>query len=184
VLEKYPRKDHPHRIEHFEVPAKKQMNRVANLGVFLAMQPMFITVCEGPNLDYYRTLLGDERVKRTHPFRSILDEGILVSGGSDTPVTKMNPLGGMHACVNHPTKEQRIDVYEAIEIFTINGAKIGFEEDIKGSIEAGKLADGVKRSAEMKQKPDDWSHIIMRPDFPRPDFYKELFKKWGLDVED
>jgi uncharacterized protein (DUF169 family) len=48
----------------------------------------------------------------------------------------------------------------------------------------GKLAEGVKRNAEMKQNPDDWSHIIMRPDFPRPDFYKELFKKWGLDVED
>ncbi len=48
----------------------------------------------------------------------------------------------------------------------------------------GKLAEGVKRSAEMKQNPDDWSHMIMTPDFPRPDFYKELFKKWGLDVED
>jgi uncharacterized protein (DUF169 family) len=47
-----------------------------------------------------------------------------------------------------------------------------------------KLTEGVKRSIEMKQNPDDWSHIIMRPDFPRPDFYKELFKKWGLDVED
>jgi predicted amidohydrolase YtcJ len=143
VLEKYPRKDHRHRIEHFEVPTKRQINRVARLGVALAMQPMFITVCEGPNLDYYRRLLGSERVKRTHPFRSILDEEILVSGGSDTPVTKMNPLNGMQACVNHPTKEQRIDVYEAIEMFTINGAKIGFEEDIKGNIKPGKLADFV-----------------------------------------
>jgi predicted amidohydrolase YtcJ len=152
VLEKYPRQDHRHRIEHFEVPTKKQIKRVARLGVALAMQPMFITVCEGPNLDYYRALLGDERVKRTHPFRSILDEGILVSGGSDTPVTKMNPLGGMQACVNHPTKEQRIDVYEAIEMFTVNGAKIGLEEDIKGSIEPGKLADFVVLS-------DDLYHV-------------------------
>ncbi len=143
VLEKYPRKGHRHRIEHFEVPTMKQINRVARLEVALAMQPAFITVCEGPNLDYYRTLLGDERVKRTHPFRSILNEEILVSGGSDSPVTRMNPLGGMQACVNHPTKEQRIDLYEAIELFTINGAKIGFEEDIKGSIEPGKLADFV-----------------------------------------
>ena len=67
----------------------------------------------------------------------------MVSGGSDTPVTRVNPLGGIHALVNHPLKEQRIDVYEAIEIFTINGAKIGFEEDIKGNIEPGKLADFV-----------------------------------------
>ncbi len=47
-----------------------------------------------------------------------------------------------------------------------------------------KIAEGVKRSAEMKRSPNDWSHLILRPDFPRPDFYKELFRKWGLDVED
>jgi uncharacterized protein (DUF169 family) len=45
------------------------------------------------------------------------------------------------------------------------------------------LAQGVKRSAEMKKNAADWSHIILMPDFPRPDFYKDLFKKWGLDVE-
>lgn len=46
------------------------------------------------------------------------------------------------------------------------------------------LVEGVRRSAEMKQRADDWAHIQLRPDFPRPDFYKELFKKWGLDVEE
>jgi predicted amidohydrolase YtcJ len=143
VLEKYPRKDHRHRIEHFEIVTMRQIKRVARLGAALAMQPMFIPVAEGPNLEYYRTLIGDKRVKRTNIFRSILNEGILVSGGSDTPVTRMNPLGGIHVLVNHPLEEQRIDVYEAIEIFTINGARIGFEEDVKGSIEPRKLADFV-----------------------------------------
>lgn len=143
VLENYPRQDHRHRIEHFEVATHRQINHVARLGITLAMQPMFITVCEGPNLDYYRSLLGEERIKRGHMFRSILNKVILVSGGSDSPVTKMNPLAGIQACVNHPLKEQRIDVYEAIEMFTINGAKTGFEEDKKGSIEVGKLADFV-----------------------------------------
>jgi len=153
VLEKYPRKDHRHRIEHFEIVTPRQIKRVARLGVALAMQPMFIPICEGPNLDYYRSLLGDERVKRAHTYRSILNEAILVSGGSDTPVTKMNPLGGIHTLVNHPLKEQRVDVYEAIEVFTINGAKIGFEEDIKGSIEPGKLADFVVLSADPYRVP-------------------------------
>lgn len=46
------------------------------------------------------------------------------------------------------------------------------------------LVEGVKRSAEMKRSPADWSHILLRPDFPRPDFYKDLFRKWGLDVEE
>ena len=155
VLEKYPRKDHRHRIEHFEVATPKQIKWVARLGIVLAMQPMFITVCEGPNLDYYRTLLGEERVKRAHVFRSIMNEEILVSGGSDTPVTKMNPLGGIDALVNHPLKEQRVDIYEAIEVFTINGAKIGFEEDIKGSIEPGKLADFVVLSDDPYLVPEE-----------------------------
>jgi predicted amidohydrolase YtcJ len=155
ALEKYPRKDHRHRIEHFEIVTKKQIKRVARLGVALAMQPMFVTECEGPNLDYYRSLLGDERVKRAHTYRSILDEEILVSGGSDTPVTRMSPLGGISALVNHPLKEQRIDMYEAIEIFTINGAKIGFEEDIKGNIEPGKLADFVVLSDDPYRVPKE-----------------------------
>jgi predicted amidohydrolase YtcJ len=155
VLEKYPRKDHRHRIEHFEVVTPKQIKRVARLGVALAMQPMFVTVCEGPNLDYYRSLLGDERVKRAHTYRWIMNEEILVSGGSDTPVTKMSPIGGIHALLNHPLKEQRINVYEAIEIFTINGAKIGFEEDIKGSIETGKLADFVVLSDDPYRVPKE-----------------------------
>jgi uncharacterized protein (DUF169 family) len=46
------------------------------------------------------------------------------------------------------------------------------------------LVEGIKRSAEMKQNADDWSHLMLMPDFPRPDFYKDLFRKWGLDVED
>jgi len=153
VLEEYPRKDHRHRIEHFEIVTMKQIKRVARLGVALGMQPMFIPICEGPNLDYYRSLIGEERVRRTHIFRSILDEEILVSGGSDSPVTRMNPIGGIHALVNHPLKEQRINVHEAIEIFTINGAKIGFEEDIKGSIEPGKFADFAVLS-------DDPYHVL------------------------
>jgi predicted amidohydrolase YtcJ len=155
VLEKYPRKDHRHRLEHFETVTKKQIKRVAKLGITLGMQPIFIQAAEGPNLEYYRKWIGDERVKRTAVFRSILDEGILVSGGSDTPVTRVNPLGGIHIAVNHPLKEQRIDVHEAIEMFTINGATIGFEEGIKGNIEPGKLADFVVLSSDPYRVPKE-----------------------------
>jgi uncharacterized protein (DUF169 family) len=45
------------------------------------------------------------------------------------------------------------------------------------------LTQGVKKSIEAKQNPNDWAHIALRPDFPRPAFYNDLFKKWGLDVE-
>ena len=143
VLRKYPKEDHRHRIEHFEFPGWHQIKYAARVGVALAMQPMFTIICGGPNLDYYRAYLGDDRLLRTQPFRTILNEGIIVGGGSDSPVTRMNPLAGIHSLVNHPNKAQRTELWEAIEIFTINNAKIGFEEDAKGSIEVGKLADFV-----------------------------------------
>jgi uncharacterized protein (DUF169 family) len=61
------------------------------------------------------------------------------------------------------------------------------EDEIIFSVPGDKLeglVEGVKRTVEMKRNPNDWSHIMLRPDFPRPDFYKELFRKWKLDVED
>jgi len=143
VLKKYPRDDHRHRIEHFEIPTLEQIKRAAKVGITLAMQPMFIPVAEGSNLEIYRKFLGEERTRRSNPFRSILNEGILVAGGSDSPVTLMNPLAGIQACLTHPNKDQRITLNEAIRLYTINGAKIGFEEKEKGTIEEGKLADFV-----------------------------------------
>jgi predicted amidohydrolase YtcJ len=53
----------------------------------------------------------------------------------------MSPLKGIQACINHPNKRRRITLYEALKLFTVNGAQIGFEEDLKGTIETGKLAD-------------------------------------------
>jgi predicted amidohydrolase YtcJ len=76
-------------------------------------------------------------------------------GGIVYPVTKVYPLAGIHLLVNHPMKEQRIDVYEAIEAFTINGAKIGFGEDIKGGIESGKLEDFAVLSDDPYRAPRD-----------------------------
>ena len=55
----------------------------------------------------------------------------------------MDPLAGMHAVVNHPEAERRLTVMEALSLFTIDAAKIAFEEGEKGSIEPGKLADLV-----------------------------------------
>jgi uncharacterized protein (DUF169 family) len=47
----------------------------------------------------------------------------------------------------------------------------------------GPLVEGIKRTASMMHNQEEWSQLLLRPDFPRPDFYKELFKKWGLDTE-
>jgi predicted amidohydrolase YtcJ len=141
VLTKHPRANHRHRIEHFEMPLGNQIKRAVDLGVSLAMQPMFLFLSGRETFENIRSLLGAERAKRWTPLRSILDAGGLVAGGSDAPVTKMSPLKGIHACINHPNEHQRITLYEALKLFTVNGAEIGFEEHSKGRIEAGKLAD-------------------------------------------
>ncbi|CAB1060067.1 hypothetical protein D1BOALGB6SA_4832 [Olavius sp. associated proteobacterium Delta 1] len=141
VLKKYPRWDHRHRIEHFEMPLGHQIRRAVDLELALAMQPMFLYLSGEETFENIRSLLGSDRAKRWKPLRSILDAGGFVAGGSDAPVTKMSPLKGIQACILHPNENQRITLYEALKLFTSNGAHIGFEEDLKGTIEPGKLAD-------------------------------------------
>jgi len=89
----------------------------------------------------YEALLGKPRLSRVHPYRTILDAGIPISGGSDSPVTPYNPLAGIQAAVNHPNHLERVSVREAIEMFTSTAAWSAFEEREKGTLAPGKLAD-------------------------------------------
>ena len=141
-----PRSDHRHRIEHFSLPTPEHIERASRLGVALGMQPIFAAMPEPgeahsqlPGLEF----LGPKRYSRRHPYRKIVEAGILVGGGSDSDAKPMDPLAGMHAVVNHPDEQRRLTVMEALSLFTLDAAKIGFEEEGKGSIEPGKLADLV-----------------------------------------
>ena len=82
----------------------------------------------------------------------------MVGGNSDSPVSEMNPLLGFYATVNASFKSQRIRLREAMELFTINGAKIAHKEDQLGSIEVGKHADLVV----LKQNPFERKYAIVR----------------------
>ena len=137
------REDHRHRIEHFELPTENQIERVARGGVMAAMQPAFLPAFIGKRMEKYEVFLGEPRLKWVHPYRTILDHGILIAGGSDSPVTPCDPLRGIQAAVDHPNPGQRVSPREAIAMFTISGAKIAFEEEEKGSLEPGKSADLV-----------------------------------------
>jgi hypothetical protein len=66
-----------------------------------------------------------------------------VGGGSDSTVTPLNPLYGVHCAVNHSNPREGIDVERALRLYTWDNAMLGFEEDEKGSIEKGKVADLV-----------------------------------------
>ncbi|ACB85475.1 amidohydrolase [Natranaerobius thermophilus] len=137
--QQYPRQDIRHRIEHAELINREQLERCQKINVTLSVQPTFEYFWGGPGM--YGTRLGEDRAKTTNPYRDIIDSGCLLIGGSDSDVTPMNPLLGIHGAVNHSNSKQRLTVTEALKLFTINAAKSVYEEDLKGSIEPGKLAN-------------------------------------------
>jgi predicted amidohydrolase YtcJ len=140
ALEQVPREDHRHRIEHCEVIRESQITRASKLGIALAIQPPFNHFW--PHTGYYRTL-GEERAWKADPVRSLIRPNLLVAGGSDSTVTPLGPLIGVHAAVNHSNPAERISAFEAMKLYTINAARIAFQEDDRGSLEVGKLGDLV-----------------------------------------
>ena len=144
ALRDFPRTDHRHRIEHLELPTYNQIDRMAKAGIMTGMQPAFIPAFIGQkNMEFYASLLGSARLDRVHPYRTILDHGVPICGGSDSPVTPYAPLVGIQAAVNHPNPDERITLYEALEMFTATAAWSAFEEKDKGTVEPKKLADLV-----------------------------------------
>lgn len=138
ALKRYPRYDHRHRIEHFELATDAQIHRARDLGCIVSMQPAFEYFWGGPKKMYAKRI-GD-RWKRTNRLRSVLDAGLIIAGGSDTNVTPPNPLLGMHAAVNHPNPEQRVTPMEALTMMTRAAAYGAFNENRHGSITPGKEA--------------------------------------------
>ena len=142
ALEVYSRKDHRHRIEHFELATKEQIDRAADLGLVISSQPTF-EYFWGNEKGMYERRLGKTLASRTNNFRYIIDSGIVLCGGSDSDINEINPLLAIHAAVNHPKKNHSIEVVEALRMFTVNSAYANFEEHLKGRLEKGKYGDFV-----------------------------------------
>ncbi len=130
-----------HRLEHAELVNDIQIRRAKNLGIIFSMQPAYENHWGGPN-KMYAQRLGD-RYACTNPFKKIIDGGVVICGGSDSNVTAPCPILGIHSAVNHPVKKHRVDVYEAIKMYTYNSAYSIFQEGDKGSLAPGKMADIV-----------------------------------------
>jgi predicted amidohydrolase YtcJ len=93
--------------------------------------------------DFWEAKLGAQRAQRIHPYKQFLSDGILLGGGSDSPVTPIDPITGIHAAVNHLVPSHSLSVDEALRLFTIEAAKLAFQENTIGSLQPGKLADIV-----------------------------------------
>lgn len=129
-----------HRVEHFELPTVEHLRVGRRLGIIASMQPNFIGQWSRPGGMYERRL-GAARLRRNNPFRQILDVGLTLAFGSDH--MPFAPLYGVHWAVNAPFEEQRLSVEEALRCYTQTAAYASFEEDVKGTVEPGRLADLV-----------------------------------------
>jgi predicted amidohydrolase YtcJ len=141
LLEEFPRKDHRHRIEHASMLTDDVLKDMAEYEIIASCQPPFIN----SEYKWLPKRLGMERCKYTYPMRSIIDNGVILISGSDCPIEDPNPILGLHALItrNNFIPEQCITVEEALKTYTTNAAYAAFEEDVKGTLEKGKLADIV-----------------------------------------
>ena len=147
AIEHSPRKDHRHRIEHMGnwLCTAERMQRMVRDGI-VAIPNIAIGYYVG---DAILDCVGEKRLTKAFPFRTLLKNGVVIAGGSDSPgYWPVDPLRDIAACVSRKMRwgevwvpEERISVGEAFAMHTTTAAWVGFEENDKGTLEAGKLAD-------------------------------------------
>ncbi|MBN2355432.1 amidohydrolase [candidate division KSB1 bacterium] len=153
--------DRRFRIEHAQHIDDKDFSRFAELGVIASVQPYHL-IDDGR---WAAKRIGEKRCRSAYPLRTFLDQGVHVCFGTDWTVAPINPLWGIYAAVTRRTldgkhsggwiPEQKISVEEAIACYTIHSAYATFDEDIKGSLTKGKLADLVVLSDDILTIPPE-----------------------------
>ena len=151
VIEESPRVDHRHYLNHFTVrPPAETMQKMASHNIHIAQQPNFTYTLEGR----YAEHLEGERYETNNPVRSPMSHGVFVALGSD--ILPIGPMVGLYAAVTRKGMSgavvgpgEALTMPEAIVAYTRLAAYLTFEEDIKGSLEVGKLADMVVLSQDL-----------------------------------
>lgn len=142
-------KDRRHGIVHCQISSKEQLKRMGQEGIMAYVQPIF--------LDYDHKIVesrvGSKRARESYNFKTMTQVGIKTPYSSDCPVETLNVMKGIYSAVTRQgldgtpnggwLPDQRVTLEEALCHYTLDGAYASFEEDIKGSIEEGKLADMV-----------------------------------------
>ena len=133
------------RIEHAQHMHPDDVRRFADLGVIASMQGVHAT----SDAPWVYARLGAKRAESgAYLWRSLIEAGVMVTNGTDTPVEDVSPISSFYSSVVRQDRDgneffpgQRMTRLEALQSYTINNAYAAFEEDIKGSITVGKLAD-------------------------------------------
>ncbi|MCL4822549.1 MAG: amidohydrolase [Vicinamibacteria bacterium] len=151
-----------HRVEHAEVPLLSDLPRFRQLGVIASTQALFANP-DQTVLDNFAVLLGPERASRADSFKLYDDAGAVQAFGSDWGVFDYAPLKGLYAAVTRMTPagtppggwypEGRISVEAALRHYTRDGAYASFDEDVRGTLAPGQLADLVVLSEDILSAP-------------------------------
>ena len=157
ALERNPREDHRHYLNHFSMrPPELTMDLMAEHQIHITQQPNFTYTLEGRYVDN----LDGWRLQHNNPLRSPMDHGIKVAISSD--ILPIGPMVGIYAAVTRKGMtgtvygaDEAITREEAIRAYTATGAYLNFEEDIKGSIEPGKFADMIVLSDDILSVTDE-----------------------------
>ena len=159
VLSSLPRTDCRPRIEHAQVVLLADIPRFKKIGVLPSMQPIHAT----SDMYWAEARLGPVRIKGAYAWRSLLETGTIIPGGSDFPNDGMSPLWGFYAAFTRSDRngypqdgwyrDQRMTLDEAARCFTQWAAYSSFEENSKGTIETGKLADLTILSRDIMRVP-------------------------------
>jgi predicted amidohydrolase YtcJ len=143
-----------HRIEHCSECPPHLIERLKKLEVVIATQPPFLYY----GGERYLAMVPAEQLQWLYRFRALLDAGLSVAASSDSPVVPDNPLVGVYGAVTRRTESgqqllpgESISAHQALVMYTLNAAYASFEENIKGSISPGKLADLVLLSGDPTQ---------------------------------
>jgi hypothetical protein len=161
VAREHGARDRRFRIEHAQHIAPADIPRFARLGVIASMQP-YHAIDDGR---WAERVIGPQRIETTYAFRGLLDAGARVAFGSDWFVAPPTPLEGIYAAVTRRTLDeanpsgwvpaQKITVEEALRAYTRDAAFASYEEDVKGTLTRGKLADLVVIDRDLTRIPPE-----------------------------
>jgi predicted amidohydrolase YtcJ len=147
------------RIEHAQHLHPQDVSRFAEMGVIVSMQGIHCT-SDAPWV--YKRLGENRAAEGAYLWQDLMQSGAVVTNGTDTPVEDIDPLASFYASVSRRTSDgelffpdQRMTRQQALESYTINNAYAAFEEDVKGSLTPGKLADIVVLSRDIMKIPED-----------------------------
>lgn len=129
-----------HRIEHFELPTASHLERAAMLGLAISIQPSFDAEWGHPGR-LYELALGPRRAGAMNPFRDLLERGLEVGAGTDSPITELDPMATVDALEHHHDPAQRLSRAEALRLATLGSSRLAHMEEKKGALEPGMHAD-------------------------------------------